>query len=99
METTYELMVLVRSDFPVEDEAKRNGLLQKLIGEGKIAEVTVLEKKLLAYPIQKQTEGIYLVVRIEASDIRVSTIEKESRLTNEVLRYILINKKEGKRRV
>jgi len=91
-------MVLVRSDFPVEDEGKRNGLLQKLVGEGKIVEVTVLGKKPLAYPIQKQKEGIYLVVRIEASDIRVSTIEKESRLTNEVLRYILINKKEGKRR-
>lgn len=88
---TYELMLVVGSDFDHENAKKREELIKKLVGEGvKLAEVNVLGKKLLAYPIKKQTEGVYLLAKLEAENgLVVANLEKQSRLNEVVLRYLL----------
>lgn len=87
----YELMLVVRPDFDHENAKKREELIKKLVGDGvTIAEINVLGKKPLAYPIQKQTEGIYILVKLEAENgLVVANLEKQSRLNEEVLRYLL----------
>ena len=90
---TYELMVVARGDFPADDDARRQSLAGGLAGEGATAgNITVLGKKRLAYAINKQTEGVYLVVVLNARGILGSDIQKRASVNPDVLRHLLVVK-------
>lgn len=92
MMRTYELMLIVRSDFSVDDEKKRNSLIEKLVKGAKIIDVTVVGKKHLAYPITKQTDGIYVLSHLQGNSIKNSDIDREAKLNDDVIRFLLIQK-------
>ena len=50
-------------------------------------------KKRLAYPIQKLSEGIYLLATLASNAIKSADIEKRSSLSTDVIRYLLLAKK------
>lgn len=84
-------MLIVRPDFPITESKKVDDLIKKTIGDSAVTvkEVSILGKKNLAYPIQKLTEGIYLLVNLEAETINVAKIEKQSKLNTDVMRFLL----------
>ena len=88
MQRVYELMLVLRPDFGVEEKQARD-LAEKLIGDRKIKELTILGKKRLAYPIKKQTEGVYVVVTFTGSAMNVGALEKQIKLGADVLRFLL----------
>jgi len=88
----YELMVVAKSDFPHEDEKKRKALIEKLLTDQEgytNLKVDDLGKKQLAYEINKQTEGCYILATFEANAIHAGKIEQQVKLTDSVLRYLL----------
>ncbi len=92
MKRTYELMVIVKSDFPVEDTKKRDELLLKLVKGATLKEVTVLGKKELAYPIKKHKEGIYILATLAGSALKTGDLETESKLGTDIIRFMLLEK-------
>lgn len=89
---TYELMLVVRPDFPVDDTKKRDALIEKLVKGAKILDVTLLGKKHLAYPIRKQTDGIYILIHLEGNSLKTGDIEKEAKLGTDVIRFLLLER-------
>lgn len=87
---TYELMLIVRPDVDVT-EKKAEGIVRKLLEKvgGKLASVTVWGKKDLAYPIQKATEGTYVLATVEGDGLKSADFEKEVRLGGDILRFFL----------
>ncbi|MCX8008665.1 MAG: 30S ribosomal protein S6 [Patescibacteria group bacterium] len=87
----YELMVVVKNDFPHQDEKKRISLVEKLLGGQQYKDLVVEDfgKRLLAYPIKKQTEGCYLLAKFSSSQVSVAVIEQQVKLLDSVLRYLL----------
>mgnify|MGYP001607265938 CR=1 FL=1 len=84
LESLYDLL---------RSEKKREDLVKKLIGDSAALDtLTLLGKKLLAYPIKKQTEGVYLLATITGEAVKVGDIQKRSSQMAEVLRYLLIGK-------
>jgi len=92
MTRTYELMLIVKADFPVDDTAKRDALITKLTKGAKIIDLTNLGKKTFAYPIKKQKEGVYLLVHLESAPLHQSDIENEAKLGTDVVRFLLIER-------
>lgn len=88
MQRVYELMLVLRPDFGTEEKPARD-LVEKLIGDRKIKELTVLGKKRFAYPIKKQTEGVYVVAIITGSAFDIGAFEKQIKLGTDVLRFLL----------
>jgi len=89
---SYELVYIVSPE--VTDEALQN-VLNKVsefvtkIG-GSVSEVTQWGRKRLAYPIQKFGEGNYVIARIEVKTAATKDIEASLKLSNEVIRHLLI---------
>lgn len=92
MKRTYELMLVLRPDFAVEDTKLRDSLLEKLLKGASIKEITVLGKKTISFPIKKQKEGIYVLVHFEHPGMKTGDIQNEARLGTDVLRFLLIQK-------
>lgn len=92
----YELMVVASTK---TDSEKFLARVKKILEEASAANLKVerMGKKLLAYPIAKQTEGEYLVFNFEAEPSAVGEITKTLGLEQEaVLRYLLVRAREGK---
>lgn len=91
MQRQYELMVILRPDFGVEEKKIRDAVT-KLVGETTIKELTVMGKKQLAYPIKKQVEGVYALAILSGKPVAVGDLERQMKLGTDVIRYLLIGK-------
>ena len=91
----YESVLIIN---PSVEDAGVKSLIQKfsdlINGDGKVESVDELGKKKLAYEIQKNTEGNYVVLNFEANPSIVAELERVYRITDEVMKFITIRKDE-----
>ena len=92
----YEILYIVRPDLDdekVQDAVKR---VNTLIGRsGGSAEHTNLwGKRKLAYEVKHQKEGIYVLQDFKISADRVPELEAALKITEEVIRHIIVRKPE-----
>ena len=91
----YESVIIIN---PNVDEAGLKALEDKFTGlingNGKVNEVVNMGKKKLAYDINKQKEGYYVVFTFEANPKLIAELERNYRITDEVMKFIVIRKDE-----
>lgn len=92
---TYELVYIVHPDL----ETTIDKVTEKVTGfierrNGKVLKQDNWEKKKLAYKILKQDFGIYVVVEFDSEPKSVVSIENDIRLSEEIIRFILVAKEE-----
>jgi small subunit ribosomal protein S6 len=88
----YELTLVVRPD--VEDTGL-NALLEKVKGlivtaGGQGTQVEPWGRRHLAFPIKKLTEAQYFLIRMQLPPQGLRELERNLRLTEEVLRFLLV---------
>ena len=92
----YEVLYIVRADLDdekVQDAVKRvNTLIQR---SGGTAERTNLwGKRKLAYEVKHQKEGAYVLQDFKLDPNRVPELESSLKITDEVLRHLIVRKPE-----
>ena len=89
----YESVIIIN---PNVDEEGIKGLVQKFTdlinNAGKVEKVDELGKKKLAYEIAKNKEGYYVVFDFEANPSLIKELERNYRITDEVIKFIVIKK-------
>lgn len=91
----YEVMYIVK---PVEEEAfeavvaKFDNLINN--NGGKVEKTDRWGKKRLAYEIQDFVEGQYVLVTFSATPDTVAELDRVMRITDEILRHMIIRKGE-----
>ena len=91
--TNYELMFII--DPTIEDE-KKEAAVETVKGiieaDGTVSEVDTWGMRKLAYPIQKKNEGYYVVIQFEASPELPKELDRRLKISDVVMRHIIINK-------
>ena len=92
----YEVLYIVRADLDddkVQDAVKRvNTLIQR---SGGTAERTNLwGKRKLAYEVKHQKEGAYVLQDFQLDPTRIPELESSLKITEEVLRHLIVRKPE-----
>ena len=59
-----------------------------------ISNADVWGMKKLAYPIQKKTEGYYVVIEFKAQPTLPAELDRRLKISDNVIRHIIINKDE-----
>ena len=89
----YESVVIIN---PNVEETALKALIERfstLINtDGKVEQVNELGKKKLAYEIKKNKEGYYVVYDFEANPSLIAELERNYRITDEVIKFIVIKK-------
>ena len=91
----YESVIIVNPN--LDEEAvkalkdKFEGLINK---NGKVESVEEMGKKKLAYPIKKNAEGVYLVFHFEAKPDSIAELERNYRITDEVIKFLVVKVEE-----
>ncbi len=87
----YESVVIIN---PSVDEEGIKALVKKFTDlintDGKVEEAEELGKRKLAYEIQKNTEGYYVVYHFEANPNLIAELERNYRITDEVIKFMTI---------
>ena len=91
----YESVVIVNPN--LEEESVKN-LIKKFSDlvntDGKVISVEEMGKRKLAYEIKKQKEGFYIVLKFEAKPELIAELERNYRITDEVMKFIVVKEEE-----
>jgi small subunit ribosomal protein S6 len=92
----YEVLYIVRSDLDddkVQDIIKRvNTLIEK--AGGSVGRTNVWGKRKLAYEVKHQKEGSYILQDFNMGQDRIPELEAALKITEEVLRHLVVRKPE-----
>ncbi len=59
--------------------------------EGKIRKIDKWGKRVLAYPIKKLNEGIYVLIEFELEKAKITEVDRRMKLDENILRHIIVN--------
>jgi small subunit ribosomal protein S6 len=92
----YEMGVIVRVDLPDDGFTLEMDKVKALIERfgGTIDKIDEWGRRRLAYPIEKQTEGMYTFITYTAESFAPKEIESRIRLIENVLRFLTVRKDE-----
>ena len=91
----YESVVIIKPAVEDEKLKKLEKTFTDLINkQGKVEKVEEVGKKKLAYEIKKNSEGIYVEFYFEAEPELIKELERNYRITDEVLKFIVIRVEE-----
>jgi small subunit ribosomal protein S6 len=92
----YELVVVMSPDIPEEDVPAAIERVSVAVTSrgGEVAEVSPWGRRKLAYPISRHNEGNYVVSQIRLDPARAHELESGFKITEEILRHLLIRKDE-----
>ena len=89
----YESVIIINTNV---DEEKMKALIEKfstlINNDGKVEKVEELGKKKLAYEVKKNKEGYYVVYTFDAKPELIAELERNYRITDEVIKFIVIRK-------
>ena len=87
----YELMFIID---PVLEDAKKDETVEtvkSIIAEaGEVTNVDVWGLRKLAYPIQKKTEGYYVVMQFTAKPELPKELDRRLRISDNCMRHIIV---------
>ena len=87
----YEAMVVISTK---QEEETVKGLVERFKGlieeNGTLVSVEEWGKKRLAYMINKETEGYYVLYTYEAESVFPAEFQRRARITEGVMRYMTI---------
>ena len=87
----YESVIIINPS--VEEEGIKS-LITKfsdlINSEGSVEKVTEIGRKRLAYEIQKNKEGYYVVFNFEAKPELIAELERQYRITDSVIKFIVV---------
>ncbi|NLK72245.1 MAG: 30S ribosomal protein S6 [Clostridiales bacterium] len=91
----YEVLFIINAE--LEDD-KKNAVIEMaketISADGEVENVDVWGNKKLAYPIQKKNEGFYVLITFNANPDLPKELDRKLRISDDVLRYIIVNKEE-----
>ena len=93
--TNYEVMFIINP--AIEDDKKEatiEAVKEIIASEGEVGNVDVWGMRKLAYPIQKKTEGYYVVIEFKAQPTLPKELDRRLKISDNVMRHIIDNKDE-----
>lgn len=97
----YEVMFIVRPDVADEDLDKLIAGLEQTVtnGGGTIRSTEKMGRRKLAYTVRKFSEGIYVLLTIDADGPLVAELERRMRVTEPVIKFLTVRMDEEDKRI
>ena len=95
----YEVMYIGAPEAADDDITKLNEGIEQMIttGGGSVVRTDNMGRRRLAYPINKKTEGHYVLFEIEDSGQIIAELERRMRVNDTIMRYITVRVDEDRK--
>ena len=90
--TKYEVMFIVKTTLDENTVKATAESLKSVITEmnGKVEQTKEMGQRTLAYPINKEVNGFYYVLTVEASNEAIAELDRKARLNENIIRHQII---------
>ena len=97
----YEIMFIVDPNMPEDEIDQLNAQVEGLVtgGGGQVESIEKLGRKRLAYEIQRQNQGFYVLFTVAADGEIVKEVERRFRVMDSVLRYLTVRVDEAEKKL
>lgn len=97
----YEIMFIVHPNATEEEIDKINGQIESIVtnGGGKVEKLEKMGKRRLAYEVEKQREGYYVLFVLIADGDIIRECERRLRVMDAVMKYLTVRTDEETRRL
>ena len=97
---TYEVMYIVDPETPAERIEKLNEAVGKVIEKegGTVVRMDDIGRRQLAYPIEKKTEGHYVLFEVDGSGQEIAELERRMRVNDMIIRFVTIRVDEDRKK-
>jgi small subunit ribosomal protein S6 len=101
MERYYEVMFIVRPDIADDELDKLIAGLEQTVtsGGGTVRSSEKMGRRKLAYLVRKFSEGIYVLLTIDADGPLVAELERRMRVTEPVIKFLTVRMDEEDKRI
>ena len=95
---SYELVLIIHPEVDGDDLTATIDAVKSLVERsgGEVAEVKPWGSRRLAYPIQEQWEGQYVLMRLGLEPQGVAELERGLGLNEQVIRHLVVREEEAK---
>src|SRR5688500_12770337 len=93
-------MYIIDPDTDADKITKLNDAVGKLIEKqgGTVVRMDDIGRRTLAYPIEKKTEGHYVLFEIEGSGQEIAELERRMRVNDMIIRYMTVRVDEDRKK-
>jgi small subunit ribosomal protein S6 len=97
---TYEIVFIIDPGADDAEVMKLSEAIQKIITDqgGSITKIDMWGRRQLAYEINHQKEGSYVLLEVEGTGAEIAELERRMRVNDRILRYMTIRVDEDRRR-
>jgi small subunit ribosomal protein S6 len=97
---TYEVMYIIDPETPADRITKLNTAVGNLIEKegGTVVRMDDIGRRTLAYPIEKKSEGHYVLFEIEGSGQEIAELERRMRVNDMIIRYMTVRVDEDRKK-
>jgi small subunit ribosomal protein S6 len=97
---TYEVMYIIDPETAADKITKLNEAVGKLVEKegGTVVRMDDVGRKTLAYPINKKTEGHYVLFEIDGSGQEILELERRMRVNDMIIRYMTVRVDEDRKK-
>ena len=92
---SYEVLFVIVNALDEERKEAAIEAVKKVIEDGgEIERIDIIGTRRLAYPIERKTEGYYVLVEFDAPPELPRELDRRLRISDDVVRHIIINRDE-----
>lgn len=88
----YENVIILRGTFTEEDYKKALEKIKEYLAKHEIEKIEEIGKKKLAYEVDKNNEGYYIIIELKATEQEVFELERFYRINDNVLKFLIVKK-------
>lgn len=88
----YETIYILKGSF-TEDEYKQSfNKVQKVLSKYNIEKVEKVGKRKLAYEVNKETNGYFVIVEVRATEEEIAEIQRYYRINDDIIKFLIVKK-------
>ena len=88
----YENVIILRGTFTEEEYKKALEKIKEYLAKYEIKKIEEIGKKKLAYEVDKNNEGYYVIIELRATEQEVLELERFYRINDDVLKFLIVKK-------
>ena len=91
---SYEVLFVIANALDDEKKEATTTMVGTIIGDngGEVTRVDIIGTRKLAYPIEKKTEGYYVLIDFNAPPELPKELDRRLRISDDVVRHIIVSK-------
>ena len=88
----YENIIILRGTFTEEEYKKALEKIKEYLAKYEIEKIEELGKKRLAYEVDKNNMGYYIIIELKATEQEILELERFYRINGDVLKFLIVKK-------